>query len=199
MRKLSYVLVGIILAMIIYFSFSGRSNSDAYEKSVWAEREKKEKYLRSSSDSPFVLRNLEMGELFYFPIDPKYKVSARVDKLESRDYMMIRNSDGTTLRYLKYAWLSFELEGTSYKLLALKPMFGVGLFLGFADGTSGEESYGGGRYLDLEEIKGDRITIDFNLAYNPYCAYAANYTCPLPPKENVLGTDIVAGEMNYSK
>ena len=68
------------------------------------------------------------------------------------------------------------------------------LFLPFRDGTSRKESYGGGRFLDLKKPKGKTIHIDFNLAYNPYCAYSHRYTCPIPPPENELTIEIKAGE-----
>ena len=72
------------------------------------------------------------------------------------------------------------------------------LFLAFADVTSARETYGAGRYLDIKKIPGaTSIELDFNKAYNPYCAYNENYTCPLPPKENFLKVAILAGEKNY--
>ncbi len=75
------------------------------------------------------------------------------------------------------------------------------LFLPFTDLTSGNRSYGGGRYLDflMEDIKSNTLIIDFNKAYNPYCAYTTGYNCPIPPRENDLPVAIPAGEMEYSK
>ncbi len=75
------------------------------------------------------------------------------------------------------------------------------LFLPFTDLTSGEESYGGGRYIDLEttDIFNNKVIIDFNKAYNPYCAYASGYNCPIPPRENDLPVAVKAGEMNFGK
>ncbi len=197
MKILKYLLIAAGIGLILYYSLSGGNDDQDYKESVQADRLKKEKFLKSSSESPFVMGGLEMQPLAYFPIDTKYKVIAKVEKIETRQFVMIRNSDGTNLRYLKYAWLHFKINNSKHKLLVLKPMFGLGLFLGFADNTSGETTYGGGRYLDLEQIKGDRITLDFNLAYNPYCAYIPNYTCLLPPKENILEVAIEAGEKNY--
>ena len=71
------------------------------------------------------------------------------------------------------------------------------IFIPFADSTSGEDTYGAGRYLELGEIKNDRVVIDFNYAYNPYCAYSIDFSCPLPPAENYLAVAIEAGEKNY--
>lgn len=197
MKKIIYALLAIILLVIGYYSVSSGENSEDYQSDVLAERKKKENFLKSSQESPFVMAGIEMQPLDHYPIDPKYRVTASVEKIETRQFMMIRNSDGTNLRYLKYAWLYFKIDEKPQKLLVLKPVFGLGLFLGFADETSGETTYGGGRYLDLEQIKGDRLTLDFNLAYNPYCAYFSNYNCPLPPKENILKVAISAGEKDY--
>jgi uncharacterized protein (DUF1684 family) len=75
------------------------------------------------------------------------------------------------------------------------------LFVPFGDATSGFTSYGGGRYMDfrLQDIKNNQLIIDFNKAYNPYCAYTTGYNCPIPPKENLLTVAIPAGEKNYGK
>jgi len=75
--------------------------------------------------------------------------------------------------------------------------FARSLFIPFSDETSGSETYKAGRYLDLEEQGGDDYELDFNLAYNPYCAYNDQYTCPIPPRENKLPIRILAGEKNY--
>jgi uncharacterized protein (DUF1684 family) len=73
----------------------------------------------------------------------------------------------------------------------------MSLFIPFRDKTSGSETYSSGRYLDLEESGGDEYELDFNKAYNPYCAYNMSYTCPVPPRENILPVMISAGEKNY--
>lgn len=198
MKKLKYVLIAGALLAFIYFTIP-KGDSREHEKFVLAERQKKEDFLRQNSESPFVKSEKEMGTLSYFPIDAKYKVTAKVERIEKRELVMVANSDGSPSRYLKYAWLYFTIEGRDLKLLVLKQQFGVGYFLGFTDLTSGEKSYGGGRYLDITGIKGDRITLDFNLAYNPYCAYAVNFQCPFPPKENHLPVAMEAGEMDYGK
>lgn len=71
------------------------------------------------------------------------------------------------------------------------------LFVPFVDETSGKETYGSGRYLDLEQARGDDYVLDFNMAYNPYCAYNDDYVCPIPPRENKLPIEIRAGEKTY--
>lgn len=198
MKKGFYIFLIIIGAALAYYSFSGASDA-GYEKSVQEVRAEKEDYLRTGPESPFVISGKDVSDLSYFPIDKKYQVSARVEKMESRQFVGLANSDGTTERYLKYAWLHFELDGKKARLMVLKPAFVPGYFLGFTDLTSGKETYGGGRYIDIHELRGDRVTIDFNLAYNPYCAYDPNFTCPLPVQENYLNLTIQAGEKNYKE
>jgi hypothetical protein len=103
--------------------------------------------------------------------------------------------------------VSFQVNGTDLSLVVYQneqlmqdTAFENYLFLPFTDLTNGEESYGGGRYLDLEisKLKNNSILIDFNKAYNPYCAYASGYNCPVPPRENNLPIAIRAGEKVYA-
>ena len=198
MKRIVYFTVLIAILVMMFYSFSGNENLEVYQTSVLKYRTEKEDYLQSNSESPFVQDQKEVGEFLYFPVDRKYKLIAKVERIDKRQLSLIQNSDGSSLLYLKYAWLYFELNETPQKLLVLKSTFGNDLFLGFADGTSGDTSYGGGRYLDIEEIKGDRVALDFNLAYNPYCAYSEKFLCPFPPKENILSVKIEAGEKDYN-
>ncbi len=180
--------------------FLSCNNSDAnYEASVLKHRDERESYMRMNGGSPFVLEEMDASMMSYFPINEEYKVTAKVEKLKKRQLVLIQNNDGSSLQYLKYAWLHFKINGKKQKLMLLKPISGVGFFLGFTDDTSGDSSYGGGRYLNIGEINDDRVTLDFNLTYNPYCAYSEKYQCPFPPKENILEVKIEAGEKEYGK
>ncbi|MFK7952410.1 MAG: DUF1684 domain-containing protein, partial [Ekhidna sp.] len=137
-------------------------------------------------------------EVEFFTVKPEFKVSATLDRLSKREVVSITNSDGSVVKYIKFARARFKLNGEEHSLLILKPLgFGNQFLTAFGDETSGESTYGGGRYLDLVIGKSDRIEIDFNKAYNPYCAYMADFLCPLPPKENFLSVSIEAGEKNY--
>src|SRR5690606_16153988 len=107
--------------------------------------------------------------------------------------------------FLEYAFAEFDFDNRKNRLLILEvidmgPTKGT-LFLAFGDKTSAAETYGAGRYLDLKKVpKGSKtITLDFNKAYNPYCAYSDNYSCPFPPPENLLEVAINAGEKVYEK
>ncbi|MDB4919664.1 DUF1684 domain-containing protein [Mucilaginibacter sp.] len=114
---------------------------------------------------------------------------------------------GTGQQYVRYATLSFTLKGkpmqlSLYKSISLSklPQYKDYLFLPFADETNGASTYAGGRYIDLRagDLKGNTLVIDFNKAYNPYCAFGGGYSCPKPPDENRLQVAIEAGEKNYA-
>ncbi|MGB3468848.1 MAG: DUF1684 domain-containing protein [Cyclobacteriaceae bacterium] len=202
MRKKIIIACVILLPVIAYLGLRSNKSSDTdeYKESVLSKRLEKEDYLKTSASSPFANEKEKYKDLVYFPIDEKYKVKAKVKKFEELVYVNVGQSNGTSERYLKYATLSFVIDETDMELVVLKPA-GFGqmnvLFTAFADETSSEETYGGGRYLDLDFKNADTIDLDFNLAYNPYCAYNEDFSCPLPPRENLLPIRIEAGEKKF--
>ncbi len=116
--------------------------------------------------------------------------------------MLLTTSVGTEQKYLRYGQFDFSVENRPCVLLAFKSVEREdeeSLFVPFRDITSGKESYPAARYLDVPEAKGSEYTLDFNAAYNPYCAYSEDYVCPLPPHENTLPVAIGAGEMRLHK
>jgi uncharacterized protein (DUF1684 family) len=153
-------------------------------------------------DSPFIKDSIVFSGLHYFSIDPKYKIKAKLRAIENKKVVLLATSDGKEENYLEYAFAEFSLDGKENQLLILElmetgPNRGK-LFLAFADETSGNETYGAGRYLDLKKVPAaSTVILDFNLAYNPYCAYNDSYSCPFPPRENILKVPILAGEKNY--
>lgn len=136
----------------------------------------------------------------FFAIDSTYRISANftIEK-KPKIFAMPTTTDRLPL-YKKYGTATFTLDGKTHQLsvyqnqeLIQQPEYKDYLFIPFTDATNGEETYGGGRYIDLAIPKGDTLTIDFNKAYNPYCAYNADYSCPIPPEENRLSVAIKAG------
>ena len=105
---------------------------------------------------------------------------------------------GEVRAYRRSGKVSFEVDGEPATLTLYTTPHGNGWFVPFRDATSGTETYGAGRYLDLERTGDGSVMLDFNLAYNPYCAYDQRYSCPLPPVENWLQVPIRAGERNYA-
>jgi hypothetical protein len=106
-------------------------------------------------------------------------------------------STGSVKEYYKYGQFSFEVNGQPVTLQVYQDLDRNYFFLPFVDATAPDETYGAGRYLDLEPEQGNTFTIDFNYAYNPYCAYNDRWNCPIPPKENRLAIRIEAGEKNF--
>jgi len=138
-----------------------------------------------------------------FPVDPKYRVKAHFRPSEGPVFGM-KTSTEREPKYRSVGTLHFTLEGkeqvlTVYKNIDLSrlPDYVNYLFVPFTDLTSGEESYGGGRYLDLDGPLGEEVELDLNRAYNPYCAYGGLYSCPIPPAENQLEVAVRAGVLKY--
>jgi len=138
--------------------------------------------------------------LDYFEFDSAYQVTAIFKKDKGPKFEMATSTDRKPI-YRRFGTLTFKLDGKNLELevyqnirLSKSKEYRDYLFVPFRDKTCGTESYGGGRYLDIEKQKGKLWLIDFNLAYNPYCAYSYRYSCPIPPKANTLKTAINAGE-----
>jgi uncharacterized protein len=140
------------------------------------------------------------GGLAYFPFDPAARVTADVAPAEHRRYELDASA-GEPMAFVRFGVARFELAGAACELeLYWLDAYGGGLFLPFADATSGSETYGAGRYL-LDTVKGadlgtedGRLVLDFNLAYNPSCAYDPRWACPLSPPANRLALEVRAGE-----
>ncbi|MEO6453403.1 MAG: DUF1684 domain-containing protein [Ginsengibacter sp.] len=144
----------------------------------------------------------------FYEIDKNYCVTALFKKIDDKDGFDMNTSSGMKKKYFKYGLLAFKLHDSLLHLyvyqskdLMKQQKLKEYLFVPFGDATSGFESYGGGRYVEfyISDIKNDHVIIDFNKAYNPYCAYTTGYNCPLPPLENLLTFPITAGEKNYGK
>jgi len=190
-----------MVALIIYSLEGGKSAAD-YQAFIDKDRKEKEEFLKSGDGSPFMKDNIPFEGLKYFQASEKYNIKAKLEPIKEKKVVLLGTSDGKEQKYLEYAYATFDLDGVKNKLLILEvmdmgPQRGK-LFLAFADASSGIETYGAGRYLDVKKVPAaTSIELDFNLAYNPYCAYTDNFTCPFPPKENVLKVAILAGEKSY--
>ncbi len=160
-------------------------------------RASKDEMLRTSPTSPIspAARDSYLP-LQYFPPDETYRVPAGLEAGASGRAMDVPTSTGQKRHMDVVGTLEFTLKGQRVKLTAFveEGSNGDRLFVPFTDATSGKESYGGGRYLDLDKSPSGVYIIDFNTAYNPYCAYNSTYDCPVPPPENRLPLDVRAGE-----
>jgi len=159
------------------------------------------------TESPLLKKDLKkFKSLNFFPIDVIYRVEAQFLKADQSMPFEMMTTTGRKPIYEKYGEAHFELNGktfvlTIYQSHSLREMeeFKSYLFLPFTDRTNGKGSYAGGRFIDLEIPEENLIVIDFNKAYNPYCAYNERYSCPIPPKENDLDIEIRAGVMAFKK
>lgn len=144
----------------------------------------------------------------FFRVELQYAVEAGFERIHDTTGFIMKTSGKKTPRYFKYGRLSFKIRDTLLHLtvfqgeqLKATEKYKNYLFVPYTDLTSGEESYGGGKYLEFytTDIVDNKVWIDFNKAYNPYCAYATGYNCPIPPGENDLNVAIRAGEMMFGK
>lgn len=178
-----------------------------YADSIARHREMYKNDFLTSSNSPLKSQE-DLAYLRFYESDSTYRVEATVELTPKAEPFEMPTYNGQTRPHVEYAVVSFVLNGkpqqlTIYRNLNLLrlPQYRDYLFLPFKDATSGYATYGGGRYLDLRlgDIKDGRMIIDFNKAYNPYCAYHEGYACPVPPKKNTLPIAIEAGEKTYGK
>jgi len=195
------VVVVVAVVGFVFYSLQGGQSDEAYAAEIKKEREEKD-FQMTLEDSPFGEDRKIFTKLNYFEPDLKYRISASLEPIENKNMVVLSTNDGKETRYLEYAYATFTLDGVKNRLLILEivepgPFKGT-LFLAFADKTSANETYGAGRYLDVKKVPGSSsILLDFNKAYNPYCAYSEHYSCPFPPRENILNVAIRAGEKTY--
>ena len=197
------LLVAIVIIAAVAYTLTSTDSPEAYIEKVEAERERQFKFIRFNAESPLTeSQKQSFTELEFYPIDPTYKVKALMVPIENKKVREVPLTDGSKERYIEHSWAEFEIQGKPQRLLLMQSMDESdkrNFFLAFADETSGVETYGGGRYINARQDGKSSITLDFNLAYNPYCAYNPDYACPIPPRENILEIPIPAGEKNYDK
>ncbi|QHI36202.1 hypothetical protein IMCC3317_15610 [Kordia antarctica] len=162
---------------------------------------------KDASTSPLKPKDLKtFNALAFFPVNDTFKVTASFKLTPDSKPFKMKTSTARTPIYKCYGIATFKLNGKEYSLEIYKnqdpnqdPKYKDDLFLPFTDETNGFASYGGGRYIDLTIPAGNTIEINFNNAYNPYCAYSDRYSCPVPPRVNFLKTEINAGVKAFEK
>jgi uncharacterized protein (DUF1684 family) len=169
-----------------------------YADRLAAARIAKDQQFREASDSPVPKEKRDAFlPLPYFPVDPAYTVPAALKLSDDRPVFEMPTSTGALRKMQLVGTLEFTFEGERRSLGAFVEdgtQQITNLFVPFADLTTGMDTYAAGRYLDIEPTTTGYYTIDFNRAYNPYCAYNATYECPFPPPSNRLNVAIRAGE-----
>jgi len=159
-------------------------------------RKQKDEFFGGNPQSPFTPQQQEnFSGLKYFPENLSMRLELEIDQFEVIDPVEIQTSTGDMRTYDRFGKIHFEVESNQVSLTVYATPHGY--FVPFVDNQAGKETYGAGRYLDPEKLPEGKILVDFNLAYNPYCAYNETYSCPLPPAENRIPVAIKAGEKNY--
>ena len=144
--------------------------------------------------------------LEFFAFDSTYVVTATFIRTPEEKVFKMKTTTNRLPEYVKYGYLTFELKGKTHQLNIYQDQQSISaegyenvLFLPFLDNTNGDSTYGGGRYINLSIPEGEQLVIDFNRAYNPYCAYNEKYSCPIVPRENYIDLEIKAGVKAYKK
>ena len=194
------VAYALLLVLAGCTSGPGPVDSRSHDEQTLDLRARKDSMFRSSDDSPIPAdKRTTFTGLSYFEIKPEYHVSSflNVDRTGPPMIITLQTSTNVPRQMRKVGTLGFTLNETGYKLTAFADVEDPGmkrLFVPFGDLTNNKDTYGGGRYLDLDRTATGYYDLDFNRAYHPYCVYNTTYECPVPPRENRLAIAIPAGE-----
>lgn len=206
MKSLSLHLTILLIVLITSISCCNNDNEIRnHKQQVEAFRKQKDENYKVPKKTMLTAELMkDFKGLKYFPIDYEYNVKAQLTRLEDLPKIEIKTSTGKVADYVVYGKLSFTFDGKLHELSVYQSARLVGtdrkkgaLFVPFTDKTSGEDTYGGGRYIVLDIPEGNQLTIDFNMAYNPFCVYDPGHSCPIPPAENDLSIKIPVGEKMY--
>ncbi|TDQ24067.1 DUF1684 domain-containing protein [Tenacibaculum caenipelagi] len=194
----------LLVLVALFLSCKNQDKRSAQGKSEF-QREMNAEF-KDASKSPLTKKGLKNFKgLDFFPIDSKYKVKAKLIRTPDAPTFNFPTTTDRVVVYQKYGVVLFTIDEKEYELAIYqnenpKPEYQDYLFLPFLDNTNGKTSYKGGRFIDVltGDIASDgTLMIDFNKAYNPYCAYSNRYSCPITPRGNYLDTEIKAGVMAY--
>jgi hypothetical protein len=196
----------VILTLVAFFCILSVQAQCSEDAAVAFQKQLNAEYA-NPEESPLTKKDLKkFKSLDFYPVDMQYCVAAKLVRTPDEKPFEMPTTTARKPIYVKYGELYFTLMGKQCKLdvfrnieLTQKEEYKDHLFLPFTDLTSGNGSYGGGRYIDIKVPEGDIIYIDFNTAYNPYCAYNHKYSCPIPPQQNDLMVMIMAGVKEYKK
>ncbi len=156
-------------------------------------RAEKDEFFRDDPQSPLTAaQKHDFHGLNYFPENPGLRLEVKPEQLPTRERVEIQTSTGDVQIYFRHSRIHFPVDGQDAVLTIYEGDFGF--FLPFVDSLASQETYPAGRYLEPEPLPDGRFLVDFNMAYNPYCAYNEHWSCPLTPFENRLKVPIRAGE-----
>jgi uncharacterized protein len=183
--------------LLLSLALAGCSGEVPYEEEIAAWRAEKDQYMRSSDSPVEPAERRNYPPLTYYPVQQDYRVPASLTLVESRDVLELPTSQNLRRQMRRVGYLDFRLKGESLRLTAFADANEPDmrrLFVPFGDLTNADETYKGGRYMDLQRTGTGIYDLDFNRAYLPFCVYNPKYDCPLPPRENRLKAPVRAGE-----
>ncbi len=197
----------IILLIVITSSFSNAQSDRKIIREIKKYQASENKEFSNEETTILETKDFKtFSGLEFYPIDLKYRVVAKFIRTPDEKPFLMTTTTERLPEYVKYGEAHFTLDGKNLKLELYQsttpskdPEYIDYLFLPITDLTSGDGSYGGGRFLDARIPDGDTILLDFNKLYNPYCAYNKRYSCPIPPKENDLLVRIEAGVKDFGE
>lgn len=205
-----FIVLSILAALFCYDSFcQEKSEHENLQKAILEispHRMQKNLEFRNPDTSPLPNKEIKdfKGLNYYEETSAKYTIWASFELVENGREFEMKTTTDRLPKYRDYAILSFEIDGKQFSLHAYQNVafsesedYDNSLFIPFKDHTNGDETYGGGRYLDVEIPEDDKIFLNFAMAYNPYCSYNKKYSCPIPPNENHLDIAIPVGEKKY--
>lgn len=197
------------LPVLTLFAFTLLAQTDTvaltYAETIEHFREEYKQEHLQDERSP--IKEADLKDLRFFEANEDFRVACTFERTPDEKPFDLPTYSGITKPFVKYGNLRFELNGDTLQLAVYQslrtiriPGYSNYLFLPFRDLTSGDTTYGGGRYIDLtiEEVEGENVILDFNKCYNPWCCYSDGYNCPIPPPENTLEATIDAGEMMFA-
>lgn len=175
------------------FFYLGKGQPGGFMSELTEYRTEKDQFFGRHPQSPLAPEQRQtFTGLKYFPENEALRLEVQVELLKDQEPMQMQTSTGGVQTYTRYGRFKFQVEGRDAELTIYENE--QGFFLPFVDSLAGKETYPAGRYLEPEELVGNRFLVDFNLAYNPYCAYNEMWSCPITPPENRLKVPIHVGE-----
>ncbi len=195
----------LLAASCLAANLAAQESVQDYRTEIRQHREHYKQEFLTSPRSPLEAQDTALLD-FYTP-NPTWRIATRFERTPEAQPFDLPTYSGQTRKYVRYGIAYFEVDGVPRQLsvyqnlqLATQEAYRDYLFLPFKDHSNGDQTYGGGRYLDFRmgDISPDgRLVLDFNKAYNPWCAYSDGYSCPIPPAENHLDMPVPAGEKNF--
>ena len=194
--------ITLIIITVVFISSAFLAGTDeAYIREIKSWQEELNREFADSAKSPLAPEDrAKFHGLDFYPIDIRYRVTARFERTPNETQFGMKTTTERRPTYVRYGIAYFKLIDRDFKIniyqnirLSKTEKYHDYLFMLFTDKSSGKETYAGGRYIDLRIPQSDSLIIDFNKAYNPYCAYNHKYSCPIPPEEDYFDIEILAG------